>query len=330
MSQRAVWISMRRGYLLLIPVLVGVVSFVWIRHAQPGAFCKSVDASTLSKVSTFLSSRMHMPPGTAARVTASGFLSGTCMQRLVVYQGNESKRSIYFLSDDHRYLFQQASDLSHPSPPRGTEPSAAPVDMTALTAGDRPTLGKNTAPVTIVEFSDFQCPYCKKLAQTLRNDVLPQQEGQVRLIFREFPLAIHPNAQSEAELAACTARQSNTAFWALHDYLFSEQKQLRGNDLIKDGLEYASKQPGINIKTLTSCVETHQTAQLVAQDIHLGEQYGVSSTPSLFLNGKRVIGAQDPAVYLGLIKSSLQPSAVPATSQPTLHASLTPQLGRAQ
>ena len=147
-----------------------------------------------------------------------------------------------------------------------------------------PVRGAAAAPVTIVEWSDFECPYCKSVLPTLER-ILEEYPEQVRLVFRHFPLhAIHPNAQAAAEAGVCA--QDLGAFWELHDLMFDEQDTLTVDDL-KDKAERA----GLDAEAFTTCLEREGIGDRVDADRRAGIEVGVNGTPALFVNGRPLAGA---------------------------------------
>ncbi len=147
-----------------------------------------------------------------------------------------------------------------------------------------PVRGAEAAPVTIVEWSDFECPYCKSVLPTLER-VLEDYADQVRLVFRHFPLrAIHPNAQAAAEAGVCA--QDLGAFWELHDLMFDEQDSLTPDDL-KDKAARA----GLDAAAFAACLEREGLADRVNADRRAGIEVGVNGTPALFVNGRPLAGA---------------------------------------
>ncbi len=149
---------------------------------------------------------------------------------------------------------------------------------------DGPVRGTEAAPVTIVEWSDFECPYCKSVLPTLER-ILEEYPEQVRLVFRHFPLhAIHPNAQAAAEAGVCA--QDLGAFWELHDLMFEEQDTLTLDDL-KDKAARA----GLDAEAFAACLEQDGIADRVHADRRAGVEVGVNGTPALYVNGRPLAGA---------------------------------------
>jgi predicted DsbA family dithiol-disulfide isomerase len=149
--------------------------------------------------------------------------------------------------------------------------------------GNGPSRGPSKAAVTIVEFSDFQCPYCRQEAITLRR-VLDEYPHDVRLVFLDFPLSAHPDARNAAQAARCAGEQGQ--FWAMHDLLFAHQDALSPDDLRR----YAQK-TGVDPTKFDACVSSGRSAPHIDESIRLGEEVGVDGTPALFINGRPLSGA---------------------------------------
>jgi protein-disulfide isomerase len=145
--------------------------------------------------------------------------------------------------------------------------------------------GPIDAPVTVVEYGDFECPYCGRAEPVIRE--LLGDFGDVRYVWRHLPLSdVHPNAQLAAEAAEAAADQG--AFWEMHDLLLANQNSLRPGDLIG----YA-EQLGLDVERFTDALRTHAGAVRVAEDVDSADLSGVSGTPTFFINGRRHYGAYD-------------------------------------
>ncbi|MEL6180262.1 MAG: thioredoxin domain-containing protein [Myxococcota bacterium] len=150
----------------------------------------------------------------------------------------------------------------------------------AIAAKDAPFFGKADAKVTIVEFSDFQCPYCSQTTKTV-SAIKDKYGDKVRFVFRQFPLPFH----TEAHLAAQAALEANAQgkFWAYHDLLFANQRALQREDLEK----YA-KEAGLDMGKFRKALDSKKHAKAVDDDLELGKQVNVRGTPTMFINGTPV------------------------------------------
>ncbi len=164
-------------------------------------------------------------------------------------------------------------------------------------AAEGPSKGSDKAPVTIVEFSDFECPYCVKAEETVKQ-VMKEYEGKVRLVYRDFPLPFHPNAQKAAEAAHCAGDQGK--YWEMHEKLFANQQKLKVSDL-KDH----AKGVGLDPVKFEKCLESGEKATLVEKNKKAGAEVGVQGTPAFFVNGILLSGAQPFSEFKSVIDKEL-------------------------
>lgn len=171
---------------------------------------------------------------------------------------------------------------------------------------DMPGKGPKDAPITIVEFSDFQCPYCANAAQTI-SEVLEKNTEDVRLVYVQFPLeSIHPWARAASIASICASNQSVDAFWTLHDAYFKDQEELNSENIASKSAGYLAA-AGIDMDSWNSCSTDSESAEyqaasaLVDTSLQLGIDNGVNSTPGFFVNGRYVSGAQSVELFQELI-----------------------------
>lgn len=161
-----------------------------------------------------------------------------------------------------------------------------------------PRRGSADARVTIVEFSDFQCPYCGRLAPILKQ-VLAAYPTQVRLVYRNMPLtSLHPDAAKAAEAAVCAESQGK--FWEMHDLLFAEQ-----NSLSVDALKEKAKRLGLDSAQFDSCLDSGKSRDAVNTDAEAGAELGLAATPSSFVNGRFINGAATFERWKAIINDEL-------------------------
>jgi protein-disulfide isomerase len=146
-----------------------------------------------------------------------------------------------------------------------------------------PSKGTASAPITIVEFSDYECPFCGKV-EPIVKELLQTYEGKIRLVYREFPLAMHEHAQKAAEAALCALDQGK--YWELHEKLFENQRALEVADL-----KGYAKSVGLDAAKFDPCLDGSAHAKDVAASQKAGEEAGVSGTPAFFINGRPLFGA---------------------------------------
>ena len=162
-------------------------------------------------------------------------------------------------------------------------------DFERITVTGQPSLGTPGAPVRMVVFTDFECPFCRQEAESLRANLLKTYPEQVRLYFKDFPLvSIHPWAKLAAITGRCVYRQSEDAFWKYHDFVFAHQTEINAQNARDKLLEHASTLPGVDALQLTRCIDNKETAGAVESSIEEGKALGVNSTPTLFINGRKI------------------------------------------
>ena len=176
----------------------------------------------------------------------------------------------------------------------------APRHEVALESSD-PALGSASAPVTIVEFSDFQCPFCQRVAPTLKK-VRETYGDKVRIVWKDFPLTqIHPEAFKAGEAAHCAGEQGK--YWEYHDRLFSNQQALQPADLKK----YAADL-GLDAPKFDACVDSSKYGERVRNGVAQGTRLGVNSTPTVYVNGRLLSGAQPYETFVTVIDEELSRS----------------------
>ena len=161
-----------------------------------------------------------------------------------------------------------------------------------------PSLGNAKAPVTLVEFSDFQCPFCLRVVPTMKQ-IRATYGDKVRIVWKDFPLTqIHPQAFKAGEAGQCAAEQGK--FWEFHDRVFENQQAM----LLDDLKRYAAS-VGVDAARFNACLDTSKQAEVVRDGVAQGTRLGVNSTPTVFINGRRVSGAQPYEIFAAIIDEEL-------------------------
>lgn len=166
-----------------------------------------------------------------------------------------------------------------------------------LASPDDPSLGPPDAPVTIVEFSDFQCPYCARARATM-HELLARYPDQVRLVARDFPLTMHPQAEAMAVAAACAAEQE--AYWPYSEALFERSRTLQEEDL-----PVLAAELGLHPATFQNCLNSGHNRGEVHGDMGEGSAAGVTGTPTFFINGRMISGAQSLERFAEIVEEEL-------------------------
>lgn len=169
-----------------------------------------------------------------------------------------------------------ASNWAHVQPPKLLD------DPVSIPIAGAPYLGPQNAPITIVEFSDFQCPYCA-LAVPQIKAILKTYPTQVKLVFKEFPLEEH--SQAELAATAAVAAQKQGKFWAMHDAMYANR-----NNLYRQNILALAKQAGLDMKRFESDMNSTEVRETIVRDLQDGDRAGVQGTPTIFINGQRYNG----------------------------------------
>ena len=161
-----------------------------------------------------------------------------------------------------------------------------------------PSIGPEDAPITIVEFSDYQCPFCRRWHEQVYQPLLNAYPGKIKLVYRQLPLtSIHPDAFPAAEAAMCAGDQN--AYWQFHDKLFGNDSL--GNDAY---VQYA-QELGLDLNAFEACIADHKYQEAVQSDLDFAVGLGVRSTPTFFINGLAIVGAQPLDVFKQVIDKEL-------------------------
>jgi protein-disulfide isomerase len=152
-----------------------------------------------------------------------------------------------------------------------------------------PALGTAGAPVSIVVFTDLECPYCKGEAEMLRKNLIQNYPTQVRLYFKNFPLTgMHPWAKAAAIAGRCVFAQKNETFWEYHDWVFAHQESLTPENLKSQILEWAKGVKDLDAVKLGACIENKSTEAEVDAEMQQGQDLAITGTPTMFINGRRI------------------------------------------
>ncbi len=208
--------------------------------------------------------------------------------------------------------------------------------MAKIDVAGRPVRGNRAAKVTIVNYDDFQCPFCSRMHETLMGDVLKTYGDKVKIIYKDYPLlSIHPWAMHAAINANCLNAQKNEAYWDYADYVHINQQEIMGPQekrrplnqqvmtLDKAAFDQGTKY-GLDAKTLGACIQA-QDEKSVRVAMAEAEGLGVESTPTLFVNGEKMSGALPLNVMRAVLDRALQAEGVTPPETPKVNIVPTPQ-----
>ncbi len=246
--------------------------------------CRPLSDELRSHITQYLSHRIESTSGGTPALISSALVPGTCYYKLVIRVTGTATPLTLYLSPDQRFLTSTLYDLA-----KDPEEEAAQVAANVrqlLMRDESPSTSGRDARITLVEFGDLQCPYCRRFAEWYR--ALPAQLlGETILVFKHFPLSVHPWAESAAEYTSCAKRQSAAAFWELANYLMSHQDEITPAN-IKDKIAQAlPRASGSEVQDMTSCATTGAGPGLVARDVAVAKELGVNRTPTLYIDGRR-------------------------------------------
>ena len=254
---------------------------------------------------------------TMGDIAASDFAGLDAGSFNIVNSGRSQTQRFFVSADDKQFflLSGEPIDVSRSAEDIQAELKKREVEAAHEAAARQQTLedavaglpmrGNPDAPVLIVEFSDFQCPYCARGANTV-DEILEKYGDDVRFVFKHFPLGFHPWAKPASIATHCAGQQSPDAFWALHDKYFENQKQITPDNVLAKSKEYLGGS-GIDMTAWATCAEYESSSEykaavaVVDADMAFGQKMGVSGTPGFFVNGEFLNGAQPMSAFEPLI-----------------------------
>ncbi|HLW71181.1 MAG TPA: thioredoxin domain-containing protein [Candidatus Binataceae bacterium] len=231
---------------------------------------------------------------------SAGPLAGMSQRKVTISNGQGQKVELkYFTTSDadkgllvHEFAaFDIADPWQHAS-------------VKSLHLEDRATLGPASAPITIIEFADFECPYCARAFSEIETVVNTTYKGKVRLIWKNFPLPSHDWAEQAAIAAECARQQNPAAFWAFAGSFYQDQTEINVQNL-REHIERYANANSLDVKALNACVLTDAAEAKVLQDRKDGEGIQINSTPTFLVNGVEVVGLPTSNVFDFVITSQL-------------------------
>jgi len=192
-----------------------------------------------------------------------------------------------------------------PTAQQPTEPAEVlgAEDFNKITSGGAAVKGEENAVITIVEFSEYQCPYCKRYVDETYSQLWKEYGDKIRYVFHDYPLPFHSHAQKMAEVARCAGDQGK--YWEMHDLLFKNNETWSSKEDVSADIKSYAQQLGLDLEEFNNCLDSGKYTQTVKDDMALGQAVGVQGTPTFFINGKRLVGAQPFASFKAIIDAEL-------------------------
>jgi protein-disulfide isomerase len=249
----------------------------------------------------------------AIAICALAFLLFPLMAAAQTTQSDDLKKSIDSLNDTQKAILKELQDIKKllANPP-AARPAADALPTAPISVTGEPFKGPANAKVAVIEFSDFQCPFCGRYDKDTYPQLLKEyvDTGKIKYVWRDYPLSFHPNAQKAAEAAHCAGEQGK--FWDMHDRLFANQQNIAAADLPKH-----AEALQLNTSMFQQCLDSGRYAADIKKDIDLANSAGISGTPSFLIgtvqpNGSvkvtnKLVGAKPYAEFKSAIDKLLSP-----------------------
>ena len=276
--------------------------------------CTSPTQKALLDITHYVAAKNHLIKTNSLILKKSAQANEACFWQLT-FETPQKRTIVLYLSPDRRFLSNELFDTA--LDPLIEEKKDAAEATHAMLAGDPPSIGPDNAPVTLVEFSDFECPYCQRLKNVLEKEVLPKANGQVRVIIRNYPLPMHPWAKQAAVLASCASLQDKSEYWKIFDFLFDNQKSITTDNVQTQVIDFVANNTSLNKGQFQKCVDLDLSLGMVTKDMDMGQLFGVHGTPTAFINGVKYEGAQNAADLLAIIQRGGKVEATSVSLQST-------------
>jgi len=272
-----------------------ILAAVLVAWALPAA---AQDTDTVVK---YFRKKANIPPNATVAVkdVKDSPIKGAKQGTLEIANGPQVRSMSFTMSADGRYvIFAETEDVT-------VDPFKKVAEKINLKG--KPFKGKEGAKVTIVEYSDYQCPFCARGYATIENEVLKEYGDKVKFVYKNFPLNFHPWAEGGAVGVECAALQNKDAYWKLYSYLFENQKDVNPQNL-KDKCHEGLKDTKIDMAKWDKCFDSKETLPQVKADMAEGQSVGVTGTPAFLINGRLLSGAQPFQQFKAVIDDELAAS----------------------
>lgn len=240
--------------------------------------CRPLSAELNARVTEYLAHRIVSQSGGVPSIQSASLVPGTCYYELLIKVTGTVNPITVYLTPDQRFLTTTLDDLT-------SDPDQVVEQL--LMRDDSPRLSGHNVRVTLVEFADLQCPYCKRFADWY-NELPADILDGTTLVFKQLPLAMHSWSETAAGYAACANQQSTEGFWRLVTYLYSHQNEITPENIGDRVSRILANPPSVDAQKLISCVTGELGKTLVSRDVAVARELGVHETPTLFIDGRRI------------------------------------------
>ena len=245
----------------------------------------------------FFRKKNNVPP--SAQVSVTGLKDSPikgAKEGVLEVSGPQPRKVPFTATADGKYaIFSETVDLS-------VDPSKAV--MAKIKTDGAACRGPKDAKVTVVEYSDYQCPFCAKGYTTLEQQVLKEYGEKVRFCFKDFPLAFHPWAEPAAVAAKCIGEQKPEAYWKVYDGFFQNQKDVNPTNVKEKAWGFVEAEK-LDKAKFDACYDSKKTQAAVKAEMAEGQSVGVTGTPSFVINGRLLVGAQPADAFKAVIDDEL-------------------------
>jgi protein-disulfide isomerase len=266
--------------------------------SQQAAAPQQTGASENTQLVSYYRKKANVPP--SQKVTVVGLkdaaIGGVKEGNLQIGDGPSAQSVPFTQSADGRYaIFAAVEDVT-------ADPGKAVMQKISLKG--EPSKGPADAKVTIVEYSDFQCPFCSRGYNTMEKQVLPQYADKVRFYYKHYPLPFHPWAEAGAVAAECAKQQKPDAYWKVYSGLFENQGQISADNVKAKATEFMAD-TGVDMNAWNDCYDNKKSLPQVKAQMAEGSSVGVRGTPGFIINGRLVSGAQPFESFKNIIDDEL-------------------------
>jgi len=290
---------------------VCVLAMSWSLNAQAARCSHPLEQRQKQMLTDYVRKKYKIADSIALSLKRDDVIGDTCFRELT-FEGKTAFRTwelTLYSSPDARFISSDLFDTSiDPIAEQRLKDEAV---MKGLVESATAVRGPEHATVTIVEFSDFECPFCRNFSKVLK-DALADEPNDIRVVFHHMPLSMHPWAKMAAETAGCAQLQSPETFWSLHDSIFENQTTISIENAKEKLAALAKNTKGLDATAFQKCMDSAMSVGLVLKDIDLAENNQISGTPTVFINGHRLPGLDSAEKLRELIDRARKEAVEPA------------------